>query len=261
MTHSAASLRPRHSELESTPTQGFGLGAVGLGRTCSSGRLADSHKATLLEMGGTRIRALGQAPQPGVSHPCPSASLCSHGPLSTIHARAPPPAYDLPRGPSCHALPEPCISLQPRKFLARGLDLKVQVLKKTVTSRERRVTEAARALQATAQAVLHKAEPFTQVGPRPSREAPGGGWGCPTGDLGLGSQGREERRSAVVPSIPPVSPRKLQRTSESTRAEEGRVEVWREAGRTDGCLHLQQPGPRPPPSLIGQGSFIHSFIC
>ncbi|XP_028353183.1 laminin subunit gamma-3 [Physeter macrocephalus] len=51
----------------------------------------------------------------------------------------------------------------PQKSQARTLGLKVQALEKTVTSRERVVTEAAQALQATAQAVLHKTEPLTQL--------------------------------------------------------------------------------------------------
>ncbi|KAF5914792.1 hypothetical protein HPG69_008912 [Diceros bicornis minor] len=51
----------------------------------------------------------------------------------------------------------------PPKSRAGDLDLKGQALEVTVASRERMVTEAARALQATAQAVLRKAEPLTQL--------------------------------------------------------------------------------------------------
>ncbi|XP_037654235.1 laminin subunit gamma-3 isoform X2 [Choloepus didactylus] len=47
--------------------------------------------------------------------------------------------------------------------LARDLRLKVQTLERTVSSRERVATEAARALQATAQVVLQKTEPLTQL--------------------------------------------------------------------------------------------------
>ncbi|XP_030875870.1 laminin subunit gamma-3 [Leptonychotes weddellii] len=52
---------------------------------------------------------------------------------------------------------------QPQKSQAGALSLKVQALEKTVASRERRLTEAAGTLQATAQAVLHKTEPLTQL--------------------------------------------------------------------------------------------------
>lgn len=51
----------------------------------------------------------------------------------------------------------------PQKSQAGELGLKVQALEKTVASREHVVTEAARALQATAQAMLHKTEPLTQL--------------------------------------------------------------------------------------------------
>ncbi|KAK2501533.1 hypothetical protein MC885_006464 [Smutsia gigantea] len=46
---------------------------------------------------------------------------------------------------------------------AGELGLKVQALEETVASREHVVTEAARALQATAQAILHKMKPLTQL--------------------------------------------------------------------------------------------------
>ncbi|XP_042769208.1 laminin subunit gamma-3 [Panthera leo] len=49
------------------------------------------------------------------------------------------------------------------KSEAGALGLKAQALEKTVASRERVVTEAARVLQATAQAVLRKTEPLTQL--------------------------------------------------------------------------------------------------
>lgn len=56
----------------------------------------------------------------------------------------------------------------------------MQALEETVTSRERRVTEAAQTLQATARAVLRKIEPFTQVGSYPLRQASGRlSRGCP----------------------------------------------------------------------------------
>uniref|UniRef100_M3YMH7 Laminin subunit gamma-3 n=1 Tax=Mustela putorius furo TaxID=9669 RepID=M3YMH7_MUSPF len=61
------------------------------------------------------------------------------------------------------ALPELTISLQPQKSQAGALSQKVQALEETVASRERRVTEAAQTLQATARAVLRKIEPFTQL--------------------------------------------------------------------------------------------------
>ncbi|XP_019494053.1 PREDICTED: laminin subunit gamma-3 [Hipposideros armiger] len=51
----------------------------------------------------------------------------------------------------------------PQKSWAGDLGLKVQALEKIVTSKEHMVTEAAQALQATAQAVLHKTEPLTQL--------------------------------------------------------------------------------------------------
>lgn len=64
------------------------------------------------------------------------------------------------------------------------MSLKVQTLEKTVTSRERMVTEAAWSLQATAQAVLQEMEPLTQVGSHALRQhlekvgaAPGVIWG------------------------------------------------------------------------------------
>lgn len=130
---------------------------------------------------------------PSPRHPCPWD---------------PHPAEDPPHRPSCLALPEPSISLQPQKSWAGDLGLKVQAVEKTVTSKERRVTETARALQATAQAMLHKTQPLTQVGSCAWRQVPGGGWGCLRGDLGSGLQGREERR----PEVPPPN---LQRTSVS----------------------------------------------
>lgn len=80
----------------------------------------------------------------------------SPGCLSPTGGSAPQPSYQV--------LPEPAISLQPQKSQAGALDLKVQALEKTVTSRERVVTEAAWALQATAQAMLHKTQPLMQVG-------------------------------------------------------------------------------------------------
>ncbi|XP_032274800.1 laminin subunit gamma-3 [Phoca vitulina] len=52
---------------------------------------------------------------------------------------------------------------QPQKSQAGALSLKVQALEKTVASRERRLTEAAGTLQATAQAALRKTEPLTQL--------------------------------------------------------------------------------------------------
>ncbi|XP_034519634.1 laminin subunit gamma-3, partial [Ailuropoda melanoleuca] len=51
----------------------------------------------------------------------------------------------------------------PQKAQARALSLKAQALEKMVASREHKATEAARALQATAQAMLHKTEPLTQL--------------------------------------------------------------------------------------------------
>ncbi|XP_044782389.2 laminin subunit gamma-3 isoform X3 [Bubalus bubalis] len=51
----------------------------------------------------------------------------------------------------------------PQKSQAEAVSLKVQTLEKTVTSRERMVTEAAWSLQATAQAVLQEMEPLTQL--------------------------------------------------------------------------------------------------
>lgn len=133
--------------------------------------------------------------------PCPPRSL----PLGFSH-----PVEDLPLGPSHQALSEPSISRQPQKSQARTLGLKVQALEKTVTSRERVVTEAARALQATAQAVLHKTEPLMQVGSCPLRQhlekvgaAPGMIWA-----QGLQGEGRAKTRSSsfhpssAFPQIP-----------------------------------------------------------
>ncbi|XP_038404935.1 laminin subunit gamma-3 isoform X1 [Canis lupus familiaris] len=73
------------------------------------------------------------------------------------------PRLALLAAPMALVLPEPAISLQPQKSQAGALDLKVQALEKTVTSRERVVTEAAWALQATAQAMLHKTQPLMQL--------------------------------------------------------------------------------------------------
>lgn len=81
----------------------------------------------------------------------------------------------------------------------------MQALEETVASRERRVTEAARTLRATARAVLRKIEPFTQVGSYPLRQGPGGG-GCPEGVLESGGAGGEGQRPEIVLPIPPVSP-------------------------------------------------------
>ncbi|XP_007942535.1 laminin subunit gamma-3 [Orycteropus afer afer] len=51
----------------------------------------------------------------------------------------------------------------PQKSLAQDLDLKVQTLEKTVTMRENVATKAVQDLQATAQEVLQKTEPLTQL--------------------------------------------------------------------------------------------------
>lgn len=129
-------------------------------------------------------------------------------PLSPRHCRPQGtfhPLEDLCLQPSCQALPEPTVSLQPQKSQARALSLKVQALEKMVASREHKATDAARALQATAQAMLHKTEPLTQVGSCPLRQAPGG-WGV----LSLGGRGvveeRERQRLEIVLPIRPVSP-------------------------------------------------------
>ncbi|XP_032164132.1 laminin subunit gamma-3 isoform X2 [Mustela erminea] len=67
------------------------------------------------------------------------------------------------------ALPAASSAL-PQKSQAAALSQKVQALEETVASRERRITEAAQTLQATARAVLRKIEPFTQLG-REARDA------------------------------------------------------------------------------------------
>ncbi|XP_031533075.2 laminin subunit gamma-3 isoform X2 [Vicugna pacos] len=68
-----------------------------------------------------------------------------------------------PAAPAALASPEPSISVQPQKSQAGALALKAQDLEKMVTSRERVVTEASQALQATAQAMLHETEPLMQL--------------------------------------------------------------------------------------------------
>ncbi|XP_022356069.1 laminin subunit gamma-3-like, partial [Enhydra lutris kenyoni] len=54
-------------------------------------------------------------------------------------------------------------SALPQKSQVGALSQKVQALEETVASRERRVTEAAQTLRATARAMLRKIEPFTQL--------------------------------------------------------------------------------------------------
>lgn len=100
--------------------------------------------------------------------PLPPAPLlpgsCPH------HSRSPGASHPLgvlPLRPSCQAPPEPTFSLQPQKSQAGALSQKAGALEETVASRERRVTEVARTLRATARAVLRKIEPFTQVGSYP----------------------------------------------------------------------------------------------
>ncbi|XP_025769296.1 laminin subunit gamma-3 [Puma concolor] len=61
------------------------------------------------------------------------------------------------------SLAAPAALVSPAKSEAGALGLKAQALEKTVASRERVVTEAAGVLQATAQAVLRKTEPLTQL--------------------------------------------------------------------------------------------------
>ena len=108
-------------------------------------------------------------------HPLPWPLCPRHcRPQGTSH-----PLEDLPLQPSCQALPEPTVSLQPQKAQARALSLKAQALEKMVASREHKATEAARALQATAQAMLHKTESLTQVGSCPLKQAPEGEGCCP----------------------------------------------------------------------------------
>nr|KAF6433683.1 laminin subunit gamma 3 [Molossus molossus] len=63
--------------------------------------------------------------------------------------------------PAALVLPEPSVSLQ--NSGTRDLSLRVQDLEKTVMSREQGITEAARALQATAHSMLHKTEPLMQL--------------------------------------------------------------------------------------------------
>ncbi|XP_058158195.1 laminin subunit gamma-3 isoform X2 [Dasypus novemcinctus] len=62
-----------------------------------------------------------------------------------------------------HLAPQPTPGTLPLEPLARDLRVKVQTLEKTVSSRERVATEAAQALQATAQVLLQKTEPLTQL--------------------------------------------------------------------------------------------------
>ena len=156
----------------------------------ATGRSAELPEAMLLEIAGTGIR-----PQV-IGSP---AWLLSRWLLFVlgVHVQPDPRCLCrwaspiLPLGPF---LPEPSISRQPQKSQAEAVGLKVQMLEKTVTSRERMVTEAARSLQATAQAMLQEMEPLTQVGSHPLRQhreevgaAPGVIWG-------LGLQGREGQR-------------------------------------------------------------------
>lgn len=174
----------------------------------------------LLELRGAGVQASGER-----THP--SASLRPRDPAPAIPAPgASHPGEDLPRGPACRALPEPSLSLLPQTSRARSLGLEAQALKKTVISREREVTRAAQAIRATAHAALRKTEPVSQVGVRPLRQGPGGGWGCPRGDLGVGLQGREGQRSffSSFRCLPP--------NSREPQSHPGQKEGWTE-GRTD----------------------------
>lgn len=135
-----------------------------------------------------------------------------------VHVQPDPPCLCpwaspiLPLGPF---LTEPSVSRQPQKSQAEAVGLKVQTLEKTVTSREHMVTEAARSLQATAQAVLQEMEPLTQVGSHPLRQhleevgaAPGLIWGP-----GLQGGRGKDQSSSFCPSS--ASPAKLQTASVS----------------------------------------------
>lgn len=78
-------------------------------------------------------------------------------------SRAPPLSRESATCPSCQALPEPTVSLQPQKSWAEDLSLKAKTLEKTVASQQHMATKAARTLQAAAQAALRQTEPLTQV--------------------------------------------------------------------------------------------------
>lgn len=77
------------------------------------------------------------------------------------------------------------------------------------------VTEAARSLQATAQAVLQEMEPLTQVGSHPLRQRLEELGAAPRGDLGSGIAGEVGAKTRAVLSAPPVPPAKLPTTSVS----------------------------------------------
>ncbi|KAL4689686.1 hypothetical protein H8959_012477, partial [Pygathrix nigripes] len=78
-------------------------------------------------------------------------------------SRAPPLSRESATCPSCQALPEPTVSLQPQKYWAEDLGLKAKTLEKTVASQQHMATKASRTLQAAAQAALRQTEPLTQV--------------------------------------------------------------------------------------------------
>lgn len=110
----------------------------------------------------------------------------------------------------------------------------MQALEKTVTSRERGITAAARALQATAQTMLHKTKPLTQVGFCPLRQAPGGGQGCPRGDLGAELQGREGKGQSSSFHASSASPR----APENLTVSQGRRQAGQTAGSTSSTQGL-----------------------
>lgn len=100
----------------------------------------------------------------------------------------------------------------------------MQALERTVTSRERVITEAARALQATARTALHKAEPLTQVGV----SFGAGTWGRsgqPRGVLGAGLQGREgQKTESFFPSLQGLPQNSRELTASQGRRQDGQTD-------------------------------------
>lgn len=114
----------------------------------------------------------------------------------------------------------------------------MQALEKTVTSRERVITEAARALQATARTALHKAEPLTQVGV----SFGAGTWGR-SGLPGVfwepgfrGRRGRNQSRAFHFSSASPKTPENSQAARAGDRGTD-RGQDGQAHGSTQGHTH------------------------
>lgn len=134
----------------------------------------------------------------------------------------------------------------------------MQALEKTVTSRERAITEAARALQATTRTALRKAEPLTQVGVS-FGAGTWGGRGC-QGCSGSWVAGEGEAKTRIVLS----SLQWLPQNSRELTGSQGRRQMERQ---TEVRMDRHMAAPRAMPITLfsvsynwdGFSSFVLSF--